>query len=106
MAKTRISISLDPEDAETIKAVATESGLDVSAFLVMAGRREAARLARVSEAFSEIDAAIDRADAEAEQLPWPPDGDADSDTDAVDRARSEIAAARAEAAARRRGAAA
>ncbi|MGW0784715.1 hypothetical protein [Streptomyces sp. NPDC002913] len=104
MAKTRISISLDTEDAETIKAVATENGLDVSAFLVMAGRREAAHLARTSEAFSEINAAIDRADAEAEQLPWPPDGDAD--TDAVDRARSEIAAARAEAAARRRGAAA
>ncbi|MBU7600909.1 hypothetical protein JGS22_025630 [Streptomyces sp. P38-E01] len=102
MARTRISISLDPEDAETIKAVAAESGLDVSAFLVMAGRREAARLARMSKAFSELDAAIDRADTDAEQLPWPPE----SDTDAVDRARSEIAAARAEAAARRREAAA
>jgi uncharacterized protein (DUF1778 family) len=104
VARIRISISLDPEDAETIKAVAAESGLDVSAFLVMAGRREAARLARISEVFSEIDAAIDRADAEAEQLPWPPE--CDTDTDSVDRARSEIATARAEAAARRRGTAA
>lgn len=104
MAKTRISISLDLEDAERIKAVAAESGLDVSAFLVMAGRKEAARLARIAESFADIDAAIAEAEAEAEALPWPP-GD-DVDPGELARIEAEIAAARATSAARRRGAAA
>lgn len=72
MAKTRISISLDPEDAERIRAVAAEHGLDVSAFLVMAGRKEAARLARIAESFADIDAAIVQAEAEADTLPGRP----------------------------------
>ncbi|KUL36202.1 hypothetical protein [Streptomyces regalis] len=102
MAKTRISISLDPGDAELIKAVAAENGLDVSAFLVMAGRKEAVRLARLAESFAEIDAAIAAAEAEAEELVWPPDDEVDEDE--IARAQAEIAAARAESAVRRRGA--
>ncbi|WP_455355858.1 hypothetical protein [Streptomyces sp. SYSU K217416] len=104
MAKTRISISLEPEDAELIRSIAAESGLDVSAFLVMAGRKEAARLARIAEAFTDIDAAIAEAEAEAEALPWPPESSVDPEEAA--RAEAEIAAARARSAARRRGAAA
>lgn len=104
MARTRISISLDPEDAERIRAVAAEHGLDVSAFLVMAGRKEAARLARIAESFADIDAAIAEAEAEADTLPWPPDGDVDAEE--LARIEAEIAAARAASAARRRGAAA
>ncbi|WP_408058201.1 hypothetical protein [Streptomyces tauricus] len=50
-----------------------------------------------SEALSEIDAAIDKTYAEAEQRLRPSDGDADTDTADVDRARLEIAAARTEA---------
>jgi uncharacterized protein (DUF1778 family) len=104
MAKIRISISLEPEDAELIKTVAAENGLDVSAFLVMAGRKEAARLARIAEAFADIDAAIASAEAEAETLAWPPESDLDADE--VARIEAEIAAARAKSAARRRGTAA
>ncbi|MGC9535431.1 hypothetical protein [Streptomyces sp. UG1] len=102
MAKTRISISLDPGDAELIRAVAAENGLDVSAFLVMAGRKEAVRLARLAESFVGIDAAIEAAEAEAEELDWPPEGGVDEGE--VARIQAEIAAARAESAARRRGA--
>lgn len=102
MPKTRISISLEPGDAELIKTVAAENGLDVSAFLVAAGRKEAVRLARLAEAFADIDAVIARAEVEAEELDWPPPGDVDADE--VARVQAEIAAARAESAARRRGA--
>lgn len=104
MAKVRISISLEPEDAETIKAVAAENGLDVSAFLVMAGRKEAARLARVAEAFRDIDASIAAAETEAESLDWPEVSELDEGD--IARVQAEIAAARAASAARARGAAA
>ncbi|WP_267241538.1 hypothetical protein [Streptomyces sp. PR69] len=106
MAKTRISISLEPEDAEAIKAVAAEHGLDVSAFLVMAGRKEAARLARIAAAFADIDAALAEAEAEGDALAWPPATGPDVDADEAARVRSEIAAARARSAERRRGSAA
>ncbi len=104
MAKTRISISLKSEDAELIRKIAAENGLDVSAFLVMAGRKEAKRLAEVAAAFAEIDARIAAAEAEAESLEWPPVEDLDPAE--VTRVEAEIAAARALSAARRRGAAA
>ncbi|MER6994229.1 hypothetical protein [Streptomyces sp. NPDC000410] len=100
MAKTRISISLDPADAELIRKVAAENGLDVSAFLVMAGRKEAARLARVAEAWADIDAAIAAVDAEAETIEWPPP---DLDPDEIARGEAEVAAARAESARRSAG---
>ncbi|TQK52315.1 hypothetical protein FBY35_2746 [Streptomyces sp. SLBN-118] len=103
MAKTRILISLDLEDAERIRAVAAENGLGISAFLVMAGRKEAARRARIAESFADIDAAIAEVEAEADTLPWPPDGDVE--TEDMLRIEAEIAAARAAYAARRRGAA-
>jgi uncharacterized protein (DUF1778 family) len=104
MAKKRISISLDPKDEELIKAVAAENGLDVSAFIVMAARKEAARLARVAEAFADIDASIAAAEAEADSLAWPPDVDIDPAEAA--RIDAEINDARVRSAARRRGAAA
>ncbi|HEY9368035.1 hypothetical protein, partial [Streptomyces sp.] len=61
----------DPEDAELIRNVAKENGLGVSAFLALAGRKEAARLERVAAAFADLDAAIAAAEAEAEVMPWP-----------------------------------
>ncbi|GGW48028.1 hypothetical protein GCM10010381_36530 [Streptomyces xantholiticus] len=101
MAKTRISISLDPADADLIRTVAAEHGLDVSAFLVMAGRKEAARLARVAASFADIDDAIATAEAEADALTWPPEPDVHPEEAA--RIRAEIEVARARSAARRRG---
>jgi hypothetical protein len=85
-----------------LTSVAADSGLDVSAFLVVAGRKEAARLARVADAFADIDASIAEAESEAASLAWPPD--AAIDPAEVARIQAEISAARARSAARRRGA--
>jgi uncharacterized protein (DUF1778 family) len=101
MAKIRISISLEPADAERIKAAAAEGGQDVSAFLVSAALVEATHRERVAAAFADIDAAIARAEAEAEALDWPPDSDLTPEES--ERIEREIAAARARAAAIRAG---
>jgi hypothetical protein len=74
MTKSRISISLGPEDA--------------------------ARPSRVAAALADIDAAIAAAEADAEHLTWRPDDDADPAE--VARVQAEITAARARSAARRR----
>ncbi len=97
MAKTRISISLDPEQAERIKAAAAEGGQDVSAFVVSSALVEARRRERLAAAFSDIDAAIAAAEAEAESVVWSP-ADEVLDEESV-RIREQIAAARARAAA-------
>jgi hypothetical protein len=99
MAKTRISISLDPDQAEKIKAAAAEGGQDVSAYMVSAALSEAARRARITAAFADIDAAIAAAEGEAETLQWPPAEEVAPEE--AERVRQEIAAARARAAAAR-----
>ena len=97
MAKTRISISLDPDQAERIRLAAEEGGQDVSAFVVAAALTEAVRRERIAASFADIDAAIAAAEAEAESLDWPPASDAPTE-DSV-RVREQVAAARARAAA-------
>ncbi len=99
MAKTRISISLDPAQAERIKAAAAEGGQDVSAFMVASALSEAARRERVAASFADIDAAIAAAEAEANHLEWPPPEEVAPEE--AERVRREIAAARARAAAAR-----
>jgi uncharacterized protein (DUF1778 family) len=100
VVKTRISISLEPDQAERIKTAAAEGGQDVSAFLVSAALSEAARRARIAAAFADIDATIAAAEAEAETLEWPPAEDVPPPEEA-ERIRQEIATARARAAAAR-----
>ncbi|MEU5975557.1 hypothetical protein [Streptomyces sp. NPDC047315] len=69
MAKTRISISLDSDHAERIRAHAERAGMDVSAYLVNAATRQMAE-AEASEAqFARIDAVIAAAETEAAALP-------------------------------------
>jgi uncharacterized protein (DUF1778 family) len=97
MAKTRISISLDLDQAERIRLAAEEGGQDVSAFVVAAALTEAVRRERIAASFADIDAAIAAAEAEAESLDWPPASDAPTE-DSV-RIREQVAAARARAAA-------
>jgi uncharacterized protein (DUF1778 family) len=97
MAKTRISISLDLDQAERIRLAAEEGGQDVSAFVVAAALTEAVRRERIAASFADIDAAIAAAEAEAESLDWPPTSDAPTE-DSV-RIREQVAAARARAAA-------
>jgi hypothetical protein len=73
MAKTRISISLDAEHAEQIRAHADRAGMDVSAYLVNAATRQMAETEALEAQFASIDAVIAAAEAEAAALPTLPD---------------------------------
>jgi uncharacterized protein (DUF1778 family) len=99
MVKMRISISFDSAQAGRIKAAAAEGGQDVSAFMVSAALGEAARRARSTASFADIDAAIAAAEAEAETLVWPLEEDVVPEE--AERIRQETAAARTRAAGRR-----
>jgi hypothetical protein len=72
MAKTRISISLEQQQAELIKAHAERVGMDVSAYLVHAATRQMAETDAIEEQFAGVDALIARAEAEAVALPQEP----------------------------------
>jgi uncharacterized protein (DUF1778 family) len=69
MAKTRISISLDVEHAENIRAHAERAGMDISAFMVNAAIRQMAEIEASEAQFAHIDAMIAEAEAEAAKLP-------------------------------------
>jgi uncharacterized protein (DUF1778 family) len=73
MAKTRISISLDAEQAERIRAHAERAGMDVSAFLVNAAIRQMTEVEAVEARFAGIDAVIAKAEEEAAALPAMPE---------------------------------
>ena len=73
MAKTRISISLDAEHAEQIRAHADRAGMDVSAYLVNAATRQMAETDELEAQFASIDAVIAAAEAEASELPTLPE---------------------------------
>jgi len=102
VTKMRLSVSVESEHADLIRAAAAEGGQDISAFLVTAGLAEAARRQRIAAAFADIDQAIAAAEAEAEHLVWPTE---DLATDEAEQVRRHIAVARATAA-RVRGSAA
>lgn len=69
MAKTRISISLEQEQAERIRQHAERAGLDVSAYLVHAATRQMAESEAIEAQFAEVDALIAAAEAEAANAP-------------------------------------
>jgi len=69
MAKTRITISLEQEQAERIRQHAEQAGLDVSAYLVHAATRQMTETEAIEEQFSGVDALIAAAEAEAAALP-------------------------------------
>jgi hypothetical protein len=71
MAKTRISISLDAEQAERIRAHAERAGMDVSAYLVSAAVRQMTETDAMDARFASIDAVIEAAEREAHELPPP-----------------------------------
>ncbi|GGL00938.1 plasmid mobilization protein [Streptomyces flaveus] len=73
MAKTRISISLEQEQAERIRQHAERAGMDVSAYLVHAATRQMAETEAIEDQFSGLDALIAEAEAEAAALPSEPD---------------------------------
>ncbi|WP_107420882.1 hypothetical protein [Streptomyces sp. CB03234] len=69
MAKTRISISLEQEQAVRIKRHAERAGMDVSAYLVHAATRQMAESEAIEEQFAGVDSLIAAAEAEAAALP-------------------------------------
>lgn len=76
MSKVRIRLSLDPEQAERIKAHAERAGMDVSAYFVNAATRQMAETEAIEDKFQEIDALIDRVEEEG-RLPAQASGDSD-----------------------------
>lgn len=88
MAKTRITVTFEPEDDEVVRAAAAEYGLDLAAFLRTAALAEAARQARIRDRFAAIDAisrSAEEAEPEAEPGPTPEDDAAmDAYLDAID----------------------
>lgn len=88
-AKTRFSISLDPVLHAAVKESSEALGLDVSAYVTAAVRRQMAEDEVVVRRFAEVDAAITATDA----APAPPGAAVDS-TDA-NFTDEDVAAARA-----------
>ncbi|GGZ58385.1 plasmid mobilization protein [Streptomyces subrutilus] len=65
MAKTRISISLEQQQAERIRQHAERAGLDVSAYLMHAATRQMAETETIEAQFAGVDALIAATEAEA-----------------------------------------
>ncbi|MFD6935150.1 hypothetical protein ACFWAP_03205 [Streptomyces goshikiensis] len=72
MAKTRISISLEEQQADRIRRHAERAGLDVSAYLVHAATRQMAETEAIEDQFAGVDAIIAAAEAEAAGVPLEP----------------------------------
>ncbi len=87
MAKTRISISLDQDHAERIRAHAERAGMDVSAYLVNAATRQMAEAEAVEAQFAHVDGMIAAAEAAAADLPPLPEV---ADDDLTEQERREV----------------
>lgn len=72
VAKTRISISLEQDQAERIRQHAERAGMDVSAYLVHAATRQMAESDAIEEQFAEVDAVISQAEQAADVWPDEP----------------------------------
>ncbi|MFD4757856.1 hypothetical protein ACFWOJ_02845 [Streptomyces sp. NPDC058439] len=72
VAKARITISLEQDQAERIRRHAERAGMDVSAYLVHAATRQMAESDAIEEQFAEVDALIARAERSADELPAEP----------------------------------
>lgn len=66
MAKVRISISLDPDEAERVRSHAEHAGMDVSSYLVNAAIRQMAETEAADAEFAGVDALIVEAEGRAE----------------------------------------
>ncbi|MFE4534826.1 hypothetical protein ACFRKB_07050 [Streptomyces scopuliridis] len=90
MSKTRISISLESEHAERIRAHAERAGMDVSAYLVNAATRQMAEVEVAEAQFAGLDALIAAAEEEALALPPLPET---AEGDLTEEERREVRAA-------------
>ena len=66
MAKTRLSISLDEEQAERIRAYAERAGMDISSYLVSAAVHQMNLLDQAEAQFAHLDALMALAATEHE----------------------------------------
>lgn len=69
VAKARITISLEQDQAERIRQHAERAGMDVSAYLVHAATRQMAESDAIEEQFAEVDALIAHAERAADGQP-------------------------------------
>jgi uncharacterized protein (DUF1778 family) len=69
VAKTRITVSLEHDQAERIRQHAERAGMDVSAYVLHAATRQMAESDAIEEQFAEVDALIARAERAADGLP-------------------------------------
>lgn len=100
MAKHRMTLTLEADEEEAIRAAADAAGLDLSAFLRVAALAEVARIDRVRQGFAEIDR-LSRAVEEAQEPGMP-----ESSPEQAAAVDAFLDAADVEAARRTRGAAA
>jgi hypothetical protein len=91
VAKTRITISLERDQAERIWQHAERAGLDVSAYLVHAATRQMAESDAIEEQFAEVDALVARAEREADGLPAEPESEPAADLTEQERREVEEA---------------
>ncbi|WP_037912668.1 hypothetical protein [Actinacidiphila yeochonensis] len=64
MTKSRLTLTLEPEEEEAVRAAAQAEGLDLSAFLRVAALSEVARVHRIAARFAELDGLSRAAEAE------------------------------------------
>ena len=88
MAKTRLSISLDEEQAERIRGYAERAGMDISSFLVSGAVHQMIMLDQADAQFAHLDALTERAAAE------PQTGSPVEEADLTEQERTEVQAAR------------
>jgi len=81
MAKVRISISLEPDEAERIRSHADRAGMDVSSYFVNAAIRQMVEAESAEAEFAGVDALIADAEGRAERQ-GPPDEAGESSLDA------------------------
>lgn len=73
MAKTRLSISLEADQADRIREHADRAGMDVSAYMTNAAAKQMAETDAIEAQFAKIDAEIAHVEAEAAKLPPVPE---------------------------------
>ncbi|EST36187.1 hypothetical protein N566_16670 [Streptomycetaceae bacterium MP113-05] len=69
MTKTRLTTSLDHDQAERIRHHAERASMDVSAYLLHAATRQMAESDAIEEQFAQVDALIAQAERAAAGLP-------------------------------------
>jgi len=90
MAKARLSISLDEEQAERIRAYAERAGMDISSYLVSAAVHQMSILDQAEAQFAHLDALTAQAAIEPETTTPTPGADLSAQEQADVQAAREL----------------